>query len=462
MKKTFLTLFGLFLITGLFACSDSNDSSNPTQIAEDIPESNADAIKDTDSSSSAESPDSATTTSCSSTHSSSSAKSNSSAKSSSSVKSNSSAKSSSSEMTSKDSLKTGLLTQEDFKFLNDYVLWNSKSNAILKLEIPLDRFHNILSTNGFSTSQLSSQDIDNLNNNVGEQLNIKYTFKEKDYVSIKYTTDSSSVNFVILRGDSVYVQQEDIFSCRNEQNPQAPLLSKAKYICDERDFQYYKIVSIRNQVWMAQNLNYRYVEKTAELDSSSYCMEELPCDKYGRLYMWSAAVDSAGIFNDEGKGCGEGADSISCKALAESSERHLQLPDGFVHGICPQGWHLPSRDEMEELVETITHEANGNGRTGTDFKSNYGWDTFGGENGTNASGFAALPSTPDGYMHLIGSDLKGGIGNDGAMFWSSYTGFTNKIDLGSLLFIYKKNSTPVESVYKAHVSYLANIRCIKD
>ena len=109
-----------------------------------------------------------------------------------------------------------------------------------------------------------------------------------------------------------------------------------------------------------------------------------------------------------------------------------------------------------------THEANGNGMTGTDFKSNYGWDTFGGENGTNASGFAALPSTPDGYLHQIGSDIQGGKGDDGAVFWSSYTGFTNKINLGHFLMIYKKNSTHVESNHGANVSYLANIRCIKD
>ena len=70
-------------------------------------------------------------------------------------------------------------------------------------------------------------------------------------------------------------------------------------LTDDRDGQTYKTVKIGEQWWMAENLNYRYIQQTyngGEKDSSSYCYNDDPanCEKYGRLYLWSAAMDSAG------------------------------------------------------------------------------------------------------------------------------------------------------------------------
>lgn len=98
-------------------------------------------------------------------------------------------------------------------------------------------------------------------------------------------------------------------------------------LTDGRDGKKYKTIKIGEQVWMAENLNYAYLEPTAELDSSSFCYDNDPamCKKYGRLYLWSAAMDSAGVLmNDgKGKGCGYG---VKCG--------DAQFP---VQGICPSG-----------------------------------------------------------------------------------------------------------------------------
>jgi Fibrobacter succinogenes major domain (Fib_succ_major). len=83
-------------------------------------------------------------------------------------------------------------------------------------------------------------------------------------------------------------------------------------LTDDRDGQTYKTVKIGEQWWMAENLNYRYIQQTfegAEEDSSSYCYYNDPanCAKYGRLYLWSAAMDSAGIIpGNSANGCGDG------------------------------------------------------------------------------------------------------------------------------------------------------------
>ena len=55
---------------------------------------------------------------------------------------------------------------------------------------------------------------------------------------------------------------------------------------DSRDGQVYRTVQIGTQIWMAENLNYAYLQKTTTEDSSSFCYNDSTeyCEKYGRLY----------------------------------------------------------------------------------------------------------------------------------------------------------------------------------
>ena len=70
----------------------------------------------------------------------------------------------------------------------------------------------------------------------------------------------------------------------------------ANTLTDLRDNKVYRTTTIGDQVWMAENLNYVYLKPTASEDSSSFCYKDSVkyCDTYGRLYFWSAAVDSLG------------------------------------------------------------------------------------------------------------------------------------------------------------------------
>jgi len=90
--------------------------------------------------------------------------------------------------------------------------------------------------------------------------------------------------------------------------------------------------------WMTENLNV--------VTANSWCYENSAsnCRKYGRLYTWSAA-----------------------------------------NAACPAGWHLPSGEEWDALIDS----AGGRTRAGWRLKSTSGWDYD--SNGSDDYGFSALP-----------------------------------------------------------------------
>ena len=162
--------------------------------------------------------------------------------------------------------------------------------------------------------------------------------------------------------------------------PVDPLIPRFGILKDSRDGQYYKIVTIANQTWMAQNLNYNYVAKYAQTDiiqPSNWCAgiddqerKNGDCAKFGRLYTYAAAFDSSKILNTKEP-----------------------------QGICPDGWHIPSYNEWMTLVKT----ANVEGDTTDLFHpiqfsylhlldGSGSWGFAGGVPLDNSFGFKAIPS----------------------------------------------------------------------
>ena len=140
---------------------------------------------------------------------------------------------------------------------------------------------------------------------------------------------------------------------------------KNGFMTDSRDGQNYRTIKIGMQTWMAQNLNYE--------SAGSYCYNDSAsnCAKYGRLYTWAAAMDSAGTWSSNGKGCGYGK---TCS------------PTYPVRGVCPDGWHLPTQMEWNTLFMAV----GGQSIAGKKLKSLSGWDRDG--NGTDDFLFSALPA----------------------------------------------------------------------
>ena len=189
--------------------------------------------------------------------------------------------------------------------------------------------------------------------------------------------------------------------------------------------QTYRTVVIGAQTWMAENLNYEYKVNGSTYGNWCYNDSALYCERYGRLYTWAAAMDSATT------GCGYGA---TCETDA-----------GAVQGICPDGWHLPSRAEWDTLIAFV----GGKDVAGRRLRSISGW--YDNANGDDGYGFSALPS---GIRHG-----NGGFDNVGqnTNFWSSSE---SSPDSSSQMYMYYtvRSAGPVDNAKNMAFS----VRCVKD
>ena len=151
----------------------------------------------------------------------------------------------------------------------------------------------------------------------------------------------------------------------------------------------YNTVIIGNQCWMKENLRTTHYADGVSINLGDSRSNTIPymyypnnnaanVFTYGYLYNWSAVMHGA----------------------ASSSNN----PSG-VRGVCPTGWHVPSRDEWDQLSDYVSstpeYMCNGN----TDFyakalASTMGWANNDGAPCTigclpsenNATGFGALPA----------------------------------------------------------------------
>ena len=191
---------------------------------------------------------------------------------------------------------------------------------------------------------------------------------------------------------------------------------------DARDDQTYETVTLGDQTWLAQNLNYK--------TDNSWCYDDDPenCEIYGRLYNWEAAMDA-----------------------------------------CPAGWHLPSDQEWSTLIKyldplsrpnavlTESRTAGGLMKTTGTIEDGNGLWTEPNEGATNASGFSVVPGgervpTPAGLFNLLGQH---------AFFWtsteydSSSAGFKT-MDYGH------SGVTKGTSTTNMTKAYALSVRCLMD
>jgi uncharacterized protein (TIGR02145 family) len=179
---------------------------------------------------------------------------------------------------------------------------------------------------------------------------------------------------------------------------------KASRFTDSRNGQEYRSVEIGEVTWMAENLNYE--------TGTSWCYDNdaSKCAGYGRLYDWKTAKSA-----------------------------------------CPDGWHLPSREDWNGLIET----AGGANVAGTKLKSKSMW---GRGKGTDDYGFSALPGGDRSVFERDPRNISAAFLNLGNLgrWWSSTEGGEGKAYGRYIL------SDKEDGEYNYRTITGLSVRCVKD
>jgi uncharacterized protein (TIGR02145 family) len=193
-----------------------------------------------------------------------------------------------------------------------------------------------------------------------------------------------------------------VVSCQKENTEPINYNGNLEYgsFTDLRDGHTYKTIKIGDQVWMAENLSY--------LEDQN--VEDLGCI-YGRFYYYSQ-----------------------------------------IDEVCPDGWHVPSEEEWEDLFVFLGGKHVAGGKMKESGTSHWLEPN---SSGSNSCGFSALPAGYD--------DWYGGYGGRGTetTYWTStlsedycYSDYVKHISL-----TYKSSAVVVEG-YCMDEDY--SIRCIKN
>ncbi len=191
---------------------------------------------------------------------------------------------------------------------------------------------------------------------------------------------------------------------------------------DPRDGQIYPTVKIGNQCWMAKNLNYgQYKESVFHNDPDGHSdvannsiVEKYAFDNdtsnfalYGGLYDWNEMMN------------------------------YNSMEGG--QGICPDGWHVPTKDEFDELVETV--------------------------GGRDIAGKQLMTGGSSGFNFELGGErtMKGGFSTSASEDGGIWTSKTNPTDnKRAYHFYFTKGSDNIAS-HSADFKVIGHsVRCIKD
>jgi uncharacterized protein (TIGR02145 family) len=210
--------------------------------------------------------------------------------------------------------------------------------------------------------------------------------------------------------EGYYQYYNSMFSCNGVIWKYATDSLLTDSITDERDGSVYKTVGIGKQVWIAQNLNYAIDSSWCPKDSLEYC------EKYGRFYRWDAILG------------------------ASPQETH----------ICPEGFHVPSNSEWEELINF----------TKPWFKNKVARDIFVSKNALEHSDGVERGEDYVGLsIYMIGSrSLKGAYSG-----WLFGAHLCSQDYTDSTSYIYKISRDTHDFLPYTQKQFLScNVRCLKD
>jgi uncharacterized protein (TIGR02145 family) len=223
--------------------------------------------------------------------------------------------------------------------------------------------------------------------------------------------------FLLVMSFSGSIMSQNQDSLRNNAYPNCGTINYGNKV--------YHTVVIGTQCWMRENLNVgAWVDQSRIQKNDSgvikkYCFANdfTQCDLYGGLYQWDMMMN------------------FTTTAGAT--------------GICPEGWHIPTSDDLYKLIVSLGGNDIAGGKmktTGERFwmRPNTGAD--------NSSGFSAMPA---GYFDPMSNHWQNC--HLGAAFWTS-----TKVKDGSCVAMFLNFRTTSAELDETLRPEALSVRCIKN
>lgn len=261
-----------------------------------------------------------------------------------------------------------------------------------------------------------------------DALGISYSCQNNDWVMIQGSSNNGSNN--TNRSSSSSVHSVPVSSSSSGYSITITLRSSSSLavnhdgykgtLKDSRDGKTYKTIGIGENIWMAENLNYK--------TDSSWCYNNLEekCDYAGRLYKWTDVVKLPPSYID---------------SIVDIS--------GKYQGICPSGWHIPAPSDFSNMVEHVIkpQAVYDETRAGVVFSSTTGWKR---DQGIDSVGFNVKPT---GYRTETGSFISD---SSYASFWTTNGNGYYYVTYPTYYFTgFPIGTTPMKY-------YARSLRCVKD
>jgi uncharacterized protein (TIGR02145 family) len=300
-----------------------------------------------------------------------------------------------------------ILAHELGYLMNNQFIKKDKSATFRQIEIQADRnAGKILFFLGASLEQVLNN-IKNFNiNNISNR-----------QLSQSQKSDAIKQGFLDTKNNQTYQNINTIIS-------KSATSSCGSSILMDIDGNSYPIVQIGGQCWMRENL---IVNRYRNEDTIPYIIENNKWQNH--------ASGARSYFNHTNANISTFGNLYNWYAVDDS------------RGICPKGWHVPTKDDWIGLTNSL----GGENLAGGKLKSTIDWNTPN-LGATNESGFSAIPNP---YRDEVGNFafIKGGI----ASFWVSKEGKNGTVfDLNL-----EYNSSKV-NIQLSSKGWGQPVRCIKD
>lgn len=244
--------------------------------------------------------------------------------------------------------------------------------------------------------------------------------------SIASSDDSESSDKSSSSAEEVASSENEKVESSSSHNPSANYDPETGLLTDERDGQVYKTAKIGDQVWMAENFRYDYgkYEEMCEVYSYDDDLDESTLNKYGRHYSWELMMKIPCEYCDK--------DAL----IFSETDSLVSIPR---QGICPNGWHVPTLDEWQILLNNAPF---------LDLLSEEWTFIYDNTAGTNKTGFNILRANkdPDHYENIV----KFAITNEKNMYEIWSVGIIGDFD------------KPVEVVTNSKSNHSIYLRCLMD